>query len=145
MKTSSFEISFIDDLRSEIDRYHPNLAFIVEPRVFIRESTAFSVPDIVVFNRANGAILVIEVKGGTSSSSVPLALVPMLKSMKNLHFSFDVPSGPVQVALVTTAFLAPSIRSMLDCENIYYFVVDDANDLARNFTKFLSAFERGQV
>lgn len=140
MKTSNFEVDFIKRLRRHVEDNYPALEFIAALRGNLDRSVILETPDAVLYDRRTGHALVVEVKGGSSVSSVPAASVLSLKAMKKLKLLFNKPVHKVAVVLVASAFLPPAIRAMLDDAGIHFIAIDEHIDPIRSFDEVLASF-----
>ncbi|SDG21634.1 MULTISPECIES: hypothetical protein [unclassified Duganella] len=140
MKTSNFEVDFIKRLRQHVEDNYPELEFIAALRGNLDRSVILETPDALLYNSRTSQALAVEVKGGSSVSSVPAASILSLKAMKKLKLLFDKPVHKVAVVLVTSAFLPPAIRAMLDDAGIYSIAIDAHVDPIRSFDEVLASF-----
>lgn len=141
MKTSNFEVQFLTSLRDHIEACYPGLVFIA-PRPERSASRDAPSPDVIIKNPVTGGQIAIEIKGGTSSSSIPSALVPKLKAMKALGLgSADGAHTPVW--LVSAASVPPAVRSVLVDENIHVVQSESVEGALRSLDSPLLELEQG--
>jgi hypothetical protein len=143
MKTSNFEVAFIKTLNEHVERNYSHLEFIVpQPGSF---GGPFTVPDAILYNQRTAEAIAIEIKGGTSENSVPSAIVQKLKAMKELQLPSKHRINKVIVALVTSAFLPPTIKSTLEIEGIYCITLETTGEFVKVFDPVLRKFASGQI
>jgi hypothetical protein len=124
MQTSSFESRFIEALKRRVETSHSGLKISVPSAGAQTVKRGFSfTPDALVENERTGDVLVVEVKGGTSSNTVPYAFISKLKSWRH-----GVDKKPVGILLVSSARVPPAMLSMLRAEEVFVAEADSVEE-----------------
>lgn len=116
MRTSSFETAFVQALKRHIETSHSDLQLTIPSAgTYADDANAYFTPDAVVKNRRTGEVLIIEIKGGRSSNTVPFAFFSRIKAAKHQH---QLANRPVNMVLVSNIEIPKSMKALLEEEDI---------------------------
>lgn len=130
MKTSDFEVSFIKALKNHVETRHAGLRVSIPSPGALRTAT----PDVVVENIQTGQLLLLEVKGGSPSNTVPFASLSKLKALSNIR-------PLTKIVLVSSAEVPRSMKEILNHANIGVTQAPTVEDAIRGLDSELERLE----